>query len=88
MPQHKHIVRGNVEDGFKSSDIVLEGSYRCGGQEHFYLETHAVLVIPKEDNEMEVHCSTQNPTETQHYVAKALGIPDSRVTCRVKRLGG
>ena len=37
-----------------------------GGQEHFYLETHAVLAVPKgEDSEMEMFVSTQNPSETQ-----------------------
>lgn len=37
-----------------------------GGQEHFYLETQATLAIPnKEDDELELYCSTQNPTEIQ-----------------------
>ncbi len=36
------------------------------GQEHFYLETNASLVVPgKEDDEIEITASTQNPTETQ-----------------------
>jgi len=36
-----------------------------GGQEHFYLETHCALAVPKEDNEIEVYSSTQHVTETQ-----------------------
>jgi xanthine dehydrogenase/oxidase len=36
-----------------------------GGQEHFYLETNACLVVPKpEDGEMEIFASTQNANET------------------------
>lgn len=36
-------------------DRVFEGDIRIGGQEHFYLETHAALVIPsREDGTMEV----------------------------------
>ena len=39
---------------------------RIGGQEHFYLETQASIVIPKwEDGEFEIIAATQNPTETQ-----------------------
>ena len=59
------------------------------GQEHFYLETQASLVVPgREDDEIEIYSSTQNPTETQHLVAHVLGIDSNKVTCRVKRLGG
>jgi xanthine dehydrogenase/oxidase len=48
------------------ADHVMEGEVNMGGQEHFYLETHAVLAVPKgEDGEMELFVATQNPTETQ-----------------------
>ncbi|KAI8902934.1 molybdopterin binding aldehyde oxidase/xanthine dehydrogenase [Globomyces pollinis-pini] len=67
----------------------VSGVSRMSAQEHFYLETNASLVVPgKEDDEIEVFASTQNPTETQHYVAHVLGIADHKVVCRVKRLGG
>jgi len=47
------------------------------------------LIIPKpEDNEIEVHASTQNPAETQHLVASVLGISANKVVTKVKRLGG
>uniref|UniRef100_A0A8C8A1D0 xanthine dehydrogenase n=1 Tax=Oryzias sinensis TaxID=183150 RepID=A0A8C8A1D0_9TELE len=59
-----------------------------GGQEHFYLETHVTLAVPKEDGEMELFVSTQSPNDTQSHVAKVLGVPANRVVVRVKRLGG
>lgn len=37
---------------------------------------------------MEIFASTQNPTETQVLVASALGVPENRIVCRVKRMGG
>lgn len=55
---------GDVDEVFKNAPHVLEGSSRMGGQEHFYLETQCVLCVPKkEDDELEVFCSTQHPTE-------------------------
>ncbi|KAJ1649451.1 hypothetical protein IWQ61_009472 [Dispira simplex] len=81
--------RGDIHQGFTEADHVFEGEYRVNGQEHFYLETMAALVVPKgEDDEFEVISSTQNPTETQMAVAHTLGIPSNRVVSRVKRLGG
>jgi hypothetical protein len=48
------------------ADHVMEGEVNMGGQEHFYLETHAVLAVPKgEDDEIELFVSTQIPTMTQ-----------------------
>ena len=37
---------------------------------------------------MTVHASTQDPTETQHIVARVLGIPDAFVTVETRRMGG
>jgi len=64
--QHfKYIKRGDNDKAFDEADHVITGVTRIGGQEHFYLETNAVVVVPKpEDGEIEVFASTQNPAET------------------------
>jgi xanthine dehydrogenase/oxidase len=50
-----------MEEIFAKCDRVFEGVARVGGQEHFYLETNAAMVIPHvEDNSMEVWSSTQH----------------------------
>ncbi|XP_075158749.1 xanthine dehydrogenase-like [Haematobia irritans] len=79
---------GNVEKAFEEADHIYEGSCRMGGQEHFYLETHASYAIPKDSDEIEILSSTQHPTEIQKLVAHVLTIPENKVVCRVKRLGG
>lgn len=61
----KTIRRGNVKSVFEDANyIVIEGECRMGGQEHFYFETNASFAIPKkEDNELEIFCSSQHPSE-------------------------
>lgn len=50
-----------MDDVFARCDKVFTGITRVGGQEHFYLETNAAMVIPHaEDGTMEVWSSTQN----------------------------
>jgi xanthine dehydrogenase large subunit len=66
----------------------VKSRLRCGGQEHFYLEGQVALAVPGERDEMLVHSSTQHPTEVQHLVAAALGVPDAKVTVELRRLGG
>ncbi|CAK6982017.1 aldehyde oxidase 6 [Scomber scombrus] len=83
------IKKGNVTDAFKTVDQVYEGEIRLGGQEHFYMETQSMLVVPVgEETEFNVYVSTQWPTLAQDAVAETLGIPSNRVTCHVKRIGG
>ncbi|XP_061114412.1 xanthine dehydrogenase/oxidase [Conger conger] len=83
------IERGNLVQGFQEADHILEGEIHVGGQEHFYLETHCTLAVPKrEDGEMELFVSTQSIAKTQQLVAKALGVPANRIVCKVKRMGG
>ena len=62
---YRYIKKGDTSEAFKNADHVFTGVTRMGGQEHFYLETNAVVAVPKpEDGEMEIYASTQNPTET------------------------
>ncbi|KAG9239304.1 xanthine dehydrogenase [Amylocarpus encephaloides] len=93
--QHGRMLRkgvaidGSIEDAFSKCDRIFEGTTRIGGQEHFYLETNAALVVPHiEDGGMEVWSSTQNTMETQEFVSQVTGMPSNRINARVKRMGG
>lgn len=80
--------RGDATAAMSSAPHVLKGEFICGGQEHFYMESQASIVYPLENGQLEVHSSSQHPTETQHVVAHALGLDFSQVVCVVKRMGG
>lgn len=84
----RRIIKGNVDEAFENADYMIEGKCRMGGQEHFYLETHACIAIPKDPDEIEIFSSTQHPSETQKLVAHVLGIPLAKVNVKVKRMGG
>uniref|UniRef100_A0A2D4HXB2 Xanthine dehydrogenase/oxidase n=4 Tax=Micrurus TaxID=8634 RepID=A0A2D4HXB2_MICLE len=85
----RKIEKGNIQKGFEEADHIVEGEMHIGGQEHFYLETHCTIAVPKgEDGEMELFVSTQNLAKTQDLVANALGVPANRILVRVKRMGG
>uniref|UniRef100_M3YQH7 aldehyde oxidase n=1 Tax=Mustela putorius furo TaxID=9669 RepID=M3YQH7_MUSPF len=80
---------GNVDEAFKGVDQILEGEIHMGGQEHFYMETQSMLVVPKgEDQEIDVYVSTQYPKYVQDIVASTLKLPANKVMCHVKRVGG
>ncbi|KAM4698824.1 aldehyde oxidase-like isoform 2-T2 [Rhinophrynus dorsalis] len=85
----RQLESGNVEEAFKSADQVHEGEIYTGGQEHFYMETQSIRVVPKgEDREMDVYVSAQDLTTIQELIGTVLNVPSSRIMCHVKRVGG
>ncbi|MBI1417762.1 MAG: xanthine dehydrogenase molybdopterin binding subunit [Limimaricola sp.] len=80
--------KGDVDAALAAAPHRLQGVIEMGGQEHFYLEGQAAVALPQEGGDMVVHSSTQHPTEIQHKVAEALGLPMHAVRCEVRRMGG
>ena len=80
--------KGDAAEAISAAPHVIEGSMEVGAQEHFYLEGQAALALPQDGGEMVVHSSTQHPTEIQHKVAEALGLPMRDVRVETRRMGG
>ncbi|KAH8273086.1 hypothetical protein KR018_000235, partial [Drosophila ironensis] len=80
--------KGNAEEALAKADQTSEGSSRTGAQEHFYLETQAVLAIPRDVDELEIFSSTQHPGAIQEQVSRVTSLPSNKIVCRAKRLGG
>ena len=79
---------GDAPAAIASAPHRLDGKLAIGGQDHFYLEGQIALVIPKEDGDVHVWSSTQNPSEVQHIVSRVLGRRDHSVVLEVRRMGG
>ncbi|MSU91147.1 xanthine dehydrogenase molybdopterin binding subunit [Rhodobacteraceae bacterium 2CG4] len=80
--------QGDAEAALPRAPRRLQGSIHIGGQEHFYLEGQAALAMPGDAGDVTVHCSTQHPSEIQHKVAGALGLPYALVRVETRRMGG
>jgi xanthine dehydrogenase large subunit len=80
--------QGDADAALKSAPHTLKGIFKVQGQEHFYMESQAAIAYPQDHGLIEVHSSSQHPSETQRVIAEALGIPLNLVVCVVKRMGG
>jgi xanthine dehydrogenase large subunit len=83
-----HLNRGDAAEAIRHAPHRLQGSLEVGGQEQFYLEGQISYAIPREDNGLLVHCSTQHPSEMQHAVAHALALSAHQVQVQCRRMGG
>ena len=61
------IEKGSLAKGFAGADVIIEGTYRTGSQEHVYIEPNGVIAVP-EAGGMALYGSLQCP----FYVLKAL----------------
>lgn len=84
----RHLLRGDPKGRLERAPRRLSGTVVIGGQDHFYLEGQIAVALPQEDGAMLIHSSTQHPTEVQHIVAHALGVPEHSVTVQCRRMGG
>jgi xanthine dehydrogenase large subunit len=80
--------KGDAAGAIASAPRVVTGRIEMGGQEHFYLEGQAALALPQEGGDMFIGSSTQHPTEIQHKVAEAIGLPMNAVRVEIRRMGG
>jgi len=65
------IRRGEPDLALQQAECHIEGELEVGGQDHFYLETHASWVVPDGENGYQVYSSTQHPSETQVKIGRA-----------------
>jgi len=82
------LARGDAAAALEAAAHRLTGRYYSGGQEHFYLEGQIAVALPREDGDVHILSSTQDPTAVQHMVAKILDQPANSVTVEVRRMGG
>ena len=85
---HMRLRKGDVESGFAQADVIVEGEYSTGYQEHAYLETQGAIAVPDENGSMTIYGSMQCPFYVQGAVARVLGLPLSKVRVVQTTTGG
>jgi CO/xanthine dehydrogenase Mo-binding subunit len=80
--------KGNVEDGFKQAEVIIEGHYTTEPVHQAYIEPHACLCSYGADGQCTVYSSSQGHFMVRSYVAKLLGIDISNIRCTPAEIGG
>ena len=81
------IDKGQIDLGFRISDLVIDGEYRTGHQEQLYIETNGVIAVPG-DGEMTVYGSLQCPYYVHKALVVLLKLPPERVRVVQTETGG
>ena len=79
---------GDVEQGFRDADVIIERTYRTQRVKHCALETHGALGYLDENGQLTLITSTQVPFHTQRQLAHILNMPIERIRVIKPRIGG
>ena len=80
--------KGDVEKGFRDSDLVLEHTFRIPARHQGYLEPHAATVAIEPDGRIQVWSSVKNPFGVRSQLAKCLSIAEERICMNPVNVGG
>lgn len=86
--RRKTVRKGDVSEGFRQSEIVVEHTYYTQRVEHSYLEPDAGNGRIDDQGNLVIHVCTQNPHYDQQEVASLLELPEDRVRIVQTTTGG
>jgi len=84
---HRKIRKGNVDEGFKRADIIVERQFVTQSVDHAYLEPEAAISY-WDGSMMVVECCSQGPHYLRHEIARLLDLPINRVRVIQATTGG
>ena len=84
----RQISEGDVEQGFKEADLVVEGEFKTGRVYHAQMETKSVVCRPEADGGITVWPTAQSIHNTRQLLGRIFGIPLSKVNVHRVPIGG
>ncbi len=85
---HIKVRKGDVDEGFQISDVVLENTFFTNPNDHAFLEPECSIARLTPEGRIEIYVGSQIPYEDREQVARVLGVPDERVRIIGQLIGG
>jgi CO/xanthine dehydrogenase Mo-binding subunit/aerobic-type carbon monoxide dehydrogenase small subunit (CoxS/CutS family) len=88
MLKHIKVRKGELQQGFEASEIILEHTFHTVATDHAFIEPECSIAKLADDGRMEVYVGSQIPYSDRKQVAAALGWPEDRVRIVGMLIGG
>ena len=86
--KHIKVRKGDMEQGFAESDVILEHTFHTPIYDHAFIEPECSIGVPLPDGRMEIYVGSQIPYQDRTQVARAMGWEGSRVRIVGQLMGG
>jgi xanthine dehydrogenase molybdenum-binding subunit len=85
---HFNLESGNLADGFKQADAIVEREYTTQTVEHAFIEPEAALAVPDATGRITVYCGGQIPFNDRACIAASLDVPEEKIRVVNCLIGG
>ncbi len=82
------IRKGDMDEAWRSSDVIIEGTYELPHQEHAYLQVESATSWIDDQGRVTVETSGQWTHEDREQIAHALDLPEEEVRVIYAAMGG
>jgi len=79
---------GDVEQGIRESDVIVEETFRLQRQAHCCLGTSGIIANFDADGLLTLHSLTQVPFLYRHDIARIIGVPAAKIRVVQPPIGG
>ena len=86
--KHIKVRKGDMEQGFAESDVILEHTFHTPTTDHAFIEPECSIGVPLPDGRMEIYVGSQIPYQDRTQVARVMGWPEERVRIVGQLMGG
>jgi CO/xanthine dehydrogenase Mo-binding subunit len=85
---HTLITKGDVDQGLREADLVVEHEYRTPRQAHVTLETESGVAVPEADGSLSMYAGSQYAFRDQLQLARILGMNPRMIHVYSNPVGG
>lgn len=85
---HCPIRKGDALSALEAADVVVEGTFSTGWQEHAFLQPEAGIAYVDAQERVIIETAGQWLHEDRRQIAAILGLPDEQVVIRYAAIGG
>jgi xanthine dehydrogenase molybdenum-binding subunit len=88
IANHIQFTRGDLAEGFKQADYVVEREFKTAMVHQGYIEPHNAVGIYSADGHATIYCSTQGTFNVRALSSTVLGMPEGNIKVVPAEIGG
>lgn len=88
IPAQYHMKKGNIEEGFANSDVIVEETFHLPPTDHLAMEVRTARAEISKSGKVLITTSSQSPFQVAKDLAKAFLIPAGNIEVHVPFVGG
>lgn len=85
---HSKTLKGDVEEGFRQADVIVENTYRTHMVDHAYMETESGVGMQDPQGNIVIYSANQCPFRDRRQVATVLGLRENKIRVIRATTGG